>query len=42
MDVTEFLGLNVVMVGILVIVVVVYLVVLIRKRRRGKFLHDDH
>lgn len=41
MEITEFLGLNVVVVGALIIVVLIYLVVLIRKRRRRKFLHRD-
>jgi hypothetical protein len=41
MDIPEFLGLNVVMIGVLVLVVLIYLVVLIRKRRSQKFLHKD-
>jgi len=41
MDITEFLGLNVVVTGALVLVVLVYLVILVRKRRQQKFLHKD-
>ncbi len=41
MDITEFLGLNVVVVGVLIVVVLVYLVILVRKRRHQKFLHKD-
>ncbi|HLA99998.1 MAG TPA: hypothetical protein VJO14_01310 [Bacteroidota bacterium] len=41
MDITEFLGLNVIVVGALILVVLVYLVILIRKRRYQKFLHKD-
>ena len=41
MEPTEFLGINVIALGVLVLVVIVYLVVLIRKRRRQKFLHRD-
>ena len=39
METIEFLGLNVVIIGIIVLVVIVYLVVLINKRRKEKFLH---
>jgi hypothetical protein len=38
---SEFLGINVVALGVLILVVIVYLVVLIRKRRKQKFLHKD-
>ena len=38
---SEFLGINVVALGVLVLAVVIYLIVLIRKRRRQKFLHKD-
>ena len=38
---SEFLGLNVILIGILVLVVIVYLIILIRKRRSQKFLHKD-
>jgi hypothetical protein len=38
---SEFLGINVIALGLLILVVIVYLVVLIRKRRRQKFLHKD-
>ncbi len=38
---SEFLGLNVILIGVLVLVVIVYLVILIRKRRSQKFLHKD-
>ena len=41
MDITEFLGLNVVAFGVLVGAVIVYLVILINKRRKSKFLHKD-
>lgn len=41
MDISEFLGLNVVLIGALILVVIVYLVILIRKRRNQKFLHRD-
>jgi len=41
MEISEFLGLNVVMVGLLIIVVLIYLVILIRRRHRRKFLHTD-
>jgi hypothetical protein len=36
---SEFLGLNVILIGALILVVLIYLVILIRKRRRQKFLH---
>lgn len=38
---SEFLGLNVILIGVLVLVVIVYLVILIRKRRSQKFLHKE-
>ena len=38
---SEFLGLNVIIIGALIAVVLVYLVILIRKRRRQKFLHKN-
>lgn len=38
---SEFVGLNVVLIGLLAVVVLVYLVILIRKRRSQKFLHED-
>jgi len=41
MDITEFLGLNVIVAGVLILVVLVYLVILVRKRRHQKFLHKD-
>ncbi len=41
MDISEFLGLNVVLIGALIVVVLVYLVTLIRKRRNQKFLHKN-
>jgi hypothetical protein len=40
MEIPEFLGLNVVIIGIVVLVVLVYLVFLINKRRKKKFLHQ--
>ena len=39
MEKIEFLGLNVIIIGVTVFVVVVYLVILINKRRKEKFLH---
>ena len=39
MNITEFLGLNIGIVGIVVLAVLIYLVILIRKRRKDKFLH---
>ena len=41
MDVFDFLGFNVVMVGIVLLIVLVYLIFLINKRRKNKFLHRD-
>jgi len=41
MDIPEFLGLNVVIIGIVVLVVLLYLIFLINKRRKKKFLHHD-
>jgi hypothetical protein len=41
MNIPEFLGLNVIMIGVLVLVVLVYLVVLIRKRRAQRFMHKN-
>ena len=37
----EFLGLNVVIVGVVVLVIILYLVFLINKRRKAKFLHEE-
>jgi hypothetical protein len=39
MQIVEFLGLNVVIVGALIVGVFLYLVFLINKRRKEKFLH---
>jgi hypothetical protein len=41
MDISEFLGLNVIIVGSIVLVVLVYLVFLINKRRKARFLHRE-
>jgi hypothetical protein len=40
MKLFEFLGLNVVIVGVVVLIVILYLVSLINKRRKSKFLHE--
>jgi len=41
MQTVEFLGLNVVIVGLLIGAVFLYLVFLINKRRKDKFLHHE-
>lgn len=41
MQIVEFLGLNVVIVGVLFLFVFLYLVFLINKRRKEKFLHHQ-
>jgi hypothetical protein len=41
MQIVEFLGLNVVIVGVLVGAVFLYLIFLINKRRKEKFLHHE-
>ena len=41
MQIVEFLGLNVIIVGGLIIAVLLYLVFLINKRRKEKFLHHE-
>ena len=41
METFEFLGLNVVFMGIIVLGVLIYLITLINKRRKAKFLHGD-
>ncbi len=37
----EYLGLNIILIGVLVLIVLIYLIVLINKRRREKFLHQS-
>ena len=39
MKMFEFLGWNVMIVGVIVLIVILYLVSLINKRRKSKFLH---
>ena len=39
METVDFLGLNIIIVGIAVLAVFVYLIFLINKRRKEKFLH---
>lgn len=41
MDIIEFLGINVVIIGLVVLIVLLYLVFLINKRRKEQFLHHD-
>ena len=41
MEIAEFLGMNVILLGTIILVVLVYLITLIRKRRNQKFLHKD-
>lgn len=41
MDITEFLGLNVVTIGSVLLVVFIYLITLINKRRKDQFLHNE-
>jgi septation ring formation regulator EzrA len=39
MNIIDFLGINVIMIGGVVLIVFIYLVLLINKRRKEKFLH---
>lgn len=39
METTQFLGWNIILVGIVVLAVLIYLVILINKRRKDNFLH---
>ncbi len=40
MEEMQFLGWNIILIGIVVLVVLIYLVVLINKRRKDNFLHQ--
>jgi len=41
METVEFVGLNVIILGIGILGVMLYLIFLIRKRQKQKFLHQD-
>jgi hypothetical protein len=39
MDITDFLGNNIVLIGLLGVVIIFYFVVIVRRRMRSRFLH---
>jgi len=42
MELLKFYGLNIGIVASVGLVIVIYLIILINKRRRSKFLHQNH
>lgn len=39
MQIIEFLGLNIIIIGVIVLIILIYLISLIKKRWKNKFLH---
>jgi membrane protein DedA with SNARE-associated domain len=39
MESFDFLGLNIIFVGVIILLVIIYLVIMINRRRKDEFLH---